>query len=355
LQLLKVENIMIRGFHQRIIVLFIALAASTTLWPLSRPVAAQEAKAFELRDGVIVDPGRNMAYVMNTKGGIDAVELAKGTNVWSTDRAAKPLALISDLLVSQAESVDLQQELRIVVLNVKERVQSVFSDSIRLPDRVQVSIDKTLNSSFATRAKALGRDVFVSWEYSFHPIKGFASPDTLATEFPQTVNGTIRVDLSSRTISSLRPAEVPPGLVPRSPDLSTTERLAGVPEPQFISADSGHVLSGERIADDSVWNRYRWRIYDLATGKRVAEITNFQAYAPFCVLGSKVIFETSPYLLRGQVEESLKIRAVNLKTGQEIWDWLVRDTYRGPFLPKQISSRLGSEESTKTEVKKEIK
>jgi len=222
---------MIRVSYQRIAVLFLALAAGTALWPLSRPVTAQDAKAFELRDGVIVDPGRNIAYVMNTKGGIDAVQLAKGTNAWSTDRAAKPLALIGDLLVSQAESIGLQQELQIVVLNVKERVQPVFSDSIKLPDGVQVSIDKTLNSSFTTRAKALGGDVFVSWEYSFHPIKGIASPDTLATEFPQTINGTIRVDLTSRTISSLKLTEVPPGLAPRPPDLSPAERLVGLPIP----------------------------------------------------------------------------------------------------------------------------
>ena len=46
--------------------------------------------------------------------------------------------------------------------------------------------------------------------------------------------------------------------------------------------------------------------------------------------------EPAPYAryITGLVDEPLKIRAVDLQTGQELWNWQVRDTtYRGPFPP----------------------
>ncbi len=317
--------------YQIAVVLFLVLCVGIALLPSLCDATAQDVTAYELRDGVIVDPTRNLAYVMNPNEGIDAVELSKGTTVWSTKQAAKPLAVGGDLLVGQVEPIGFENKLKIVVLNVKKR-GLVFSDSIKLPDNVQVSIDKTLNTSFTTRAKVLGRDVFVSWEYTFQHVTGMAPRDFQA--LPQTVNGTIKVDLTTRTISSLKPAEVPSGLDPRPPDLSGKERLPDVSGVQFISAGGDHVLSSELTADDRVWDKYRWAIYNSTNGERVAEIRNFQSMAPFCILDTMIIFETLPYMLRGQPEESLKIRAVNLKTGQEIWNLLVRDTsYSGPFPP----------------------
>ncbi len=328
---------MSRALYPKVVVLFLMLGAGTALGPLARPATAQETKAFELRPGVIVDPGRKLAYIMNTKGGIDAVELARGTLVWSTDQAAKPLALNGDLLVSQVEPPGPGSALEIAILSVQERGRRRVANSIRLPADVRVSIDETLNSSFTTYARVLGGGMFMLWEYSFHPIKGTAPSDTLPDELPRTTSGAVRMDLLSGALSSLKPEEVPPGLARRPPDLAATERLVGVPGPQFIAADSGHVLGSERVADDRVWDKYRWTIYERLTGKRVAEIRNHLPQAPFVVLGSQVIYETGPYLRRTEmdlIDEPLKIRAVDLQTGQELWSWPVRDTtFRGPFPP----------------------
>ena len=334
---------MFRIRHRSVVFLILALTACSAQRPLSRPAKAQDARVFELRDGVIIDTGSNLAYLMNTKGGIDAIELAKGTNVWSTDLAAKPLALIGNLLICQAEPQRLPNELKIVALNVFERLQPVFNDSINLPDGVQVSIDQMINSWFMTYARVYDGDVLVSWEYSFHAIKGEASLDSIpdsqpsltpTSELPRTIKGTVRIDISSRTVISVKAEEVPIGLVRRPPDLDERERLSGVKGQQFIAADSGHVLNSERVADDRVWNKHRWTIYDRSSSKQIAEIRNYQSYAPFVILGSKIIYESNPYFRRGLGHEPLKIRAVDLQTGQELWGWDIRDTaYRGPYFP----------------------
>ena len=57
----------------------------------------------ELRPGVVIDPERRVAYVMNPKGGIDAVGLGRGELVWHSDDAARPLASSGDSVVAQAE------------------------------------------------------------------------------------------------------------------------------------------------------------------------------------------------------------------------------------------------------------
>ena len=309
---------------------------------LTSQILAQ--RAFELRSGVIVDPGRRVAYVMNTKGGIDTVELDRGTIVWSTDQAAKPLALIGDRLICQVESKTLGSELRIAILNAQERGKRLVVNSTKLPSNVKTSIDETLNSSFTNYARVRGEDIFMSWKYSFRHVEGTAPPDkrfdkkalpTSKMKLPQITSGTIRIDVSSGAMSFPKQKEIPVDLAPRTPDLAVHERLVDVPGPQFIAADGAHVLKSERIADDRVWDKYRWTIYDRATGERVGEIRNFRSRASFFVLGSQIIYETGPYTRRtekGLVHEPLKIRAANMKTGQELWSRAIRDTtYRGPF------------------------
>jgi hypothetical protein len=110
-----------------------------------------------------------------------------------------------------------------------------------------------------------------------------------------------------------------------------------VPEPQILSADGGHVLASERVADDSVWEKYLWTIYDRSTGEPIGEFRTFRSLAPFFVSDSMVIYETPPAARQVQgnlIEEPLKIRAVDLSTGREVWSREVRDTaYRGPFPP----------------------
>ena len=56
---------------------------------------------FQLSPGVLVNVSRGEAYVMTPEGGISAVNLSVGKEVWHTNRAAKPLALSGDLVWSK--------------------------------------------------------------------------------------------------------------------------------------------------------------------------------------------------------------------------------------------------------------
>ncbi len=120
--------------------------------------------------------------------------------------------------------------------------------------------------------------------------------------------------------------------------LPLDERLPAQPGAQFFSADGRHFLVSARNADDRVWAKYTLTIYDRASRARVGEFRSHVSQVPFFVADARVVFVTPPFSRlepSGQlVEQPLKIRAVDLGTGQEFWSHEVRDTkYRGPIPP----------------------
>lgn len=345
---------MIQAPSPRNAVVLAALIAALVACSAPRPVPAQEeavAGAFELRPGVIVDPARGLVYLMSPQGGIDAVDLALGTPVWSTEEAAKPLALGGDLLVGQVEPSGSKNELEIAALDTRQQGRRVVADAIGLPDTVRVSIDDGLDTSFAARARASATEALIAWEFLERPLRGMAPEDPrpslrggpprpIESEPPgvdaPATGGTLRMNLATGALSAVEPDET---VVPvyKVLDLPAADRLAGVPGPQILSADGRHVLGSERIADDKLWDKYRWTIFLRTTGERVAEFTDYRSQAPFALSGSLLIYETGPYSRRtdsGMADEPLKIRAVDLATGEERWSRPIRDTrYRGPFPP----------------------
>ena len=343
--------------------LMLSATILTLCWP-SQPVAQEQTtmSGVQLRPGVIMDPERGLAYVMSPEGGTVAVNFDDGTEAWSTMAAAKPLALVGDLLVGQAPPSDAGNDLQIVVLDAEEQGRRVVADVMELPAGTRVSIDETLNSSFVADARAFAGDAVVFWEYSERPMRGVppqeeilgmppeeeilgippggeirGEPTTNGQAAAERNTGAFVIDLPSGAMSPLQPDELVVAPARRGAELADAERLPGVPEPQLLSADGRHVLGSELTADDSVWEKYLWTIYDRATGEPVGEFKTFQSLAPFFVSDAQVIYETPPFARQVQgdlIEEPLKIRAVDLSTGEEVWSREVRDTtYRGRFPP----------------------
>jgi hypothetical protein len=304
----------------------------------------------ELQSGIVVDPDRQVAYVMSPEGGIDAVELVTGQQLWTSRAAAKPLALARDgnLLVSQAEPAGPDNNLTIVTLDTQRGGERVAVGTTELPPGVEASVGDSLNGSFRTEARISGSDALVSWQEVKRVISGVlpSEEETAALrQSPQeptpgqlsTASGAFRMDISTGSVSPLSPEEAPRALATRAPALADNGRLEQVPGPQFLSADGRYVLSSQRVADDRVWDKYQWTIYDRGTGTRVGDFRTFVSVAPFLLVDERIVYVTGPFMQRrqdGVIEEPLKIRAVDLQTSQEVWNRGVRDTeYRGPYPP----------------------
>lgn len=336
--------------------------------------------AFELAPGVIVDPDRPAVYVMNPRHGIDAVDLSSGKLIWSTTKAAKPLLLHGDLLVAQA---DVRNGLRIVTLNTKNAGELALAADIQLPNGVRASIDEGMGTSFRASARIHNGNLLVSWISSDLQMTG-ATPEPGMKPLDRQMAGVVRIDLETRRVDQLGTDEVffvpvepalpknvaglvesgaLPGplwrtgrvlaalerssadgterIVLRRWDVKTGERLSDLAlfstelTVRFASADGRHLLASKLV--DPAASLWTWSIYSLETGRSVGEVCVPSPAGAFFICGSSLIYESLPHgrFIDGRsIEEPAKLRAVDLDTSTERWNWALRETaYRGSYPP----------------------
>jgi len=347
------------GLSRRQAMALLMAAAAVPVVSVLSPTTARSqpnVNSFKLTPGVVVDLNRGRAYVMRPQAGIVAVDLAQGSELWRSNEAARPLAVAGNVLVSQADTPGARNNLRIVALDVREGGRLIFTRNVQLPAGVKALVERTRASAFTLDAQLERGELVVSWEYTERPLRGRPPPirEVLPGEEepdPQSgppdasvfgpgqgpasgseqhvVNGAFRLDLQSGAISEQQ-LSAPP-LRPSGSNnlLAPNARLRGLPEDQFLSADGRHVLISERVANDSVFEKYRWAIYDRNTAQNLGEFRAHLRYSPFFVVDSRVVFESGPYSRRtsaGLVQEPLQIRAVDLRTGDMLWRQPVRDT-----------------------------
>jgi hypothetical protein len=336
---------------------------------------------FEFRAGVIVNSNQSTVYLMNLQRGIDAIDLSSGKLLWSTTKAAKPLLLHGDRLVAQAESAASSNLLRIVVLNTQDAGELLFEATVQLPEDVQVAIDDGLGTTFRTTARLHENNVIVSWQFSKQHISGAPrGPDAKV----RVATGAVRIDLETGNTNSLQSEQVLPTPDIRLPDtvvrLVTLGTLPGTqwqvanvvaaiirtsgeggertvlrrwhsetgqPLPEvvlfggeltyrYISADGRHLLASRPLdSSRAVWV---WHLYSLETGDHVAQVRNASPAAWFFITASSLVHEAPPTarIINGRsvLDQPLRLRAIDLKTSDELWEWPFRDTtYRGPYPP----------------------
>ena len=193
----------------------VGLIAAVCFHAVSNSASSQETSmsAVQLRPGVVIDPDRKLAYIMSVEGGIDALDVAQGTPVWTTKDAAMPLGLKDDMLIAQMEPTDTSRELKVVALDTRKRGQPMVTGSMMLPAGSQATIDDTLAGSFVASASGLGDDALVSWKFTKRDFRGIPpldeSDDDAGNEIARSIppsSGTLRLDLSSGEMSNVSTA-----------------------------------------------------------------------------------------------------------------------------------------------------
>ena len=304
--------------------------------------AANPERVVELRPGVLVDLDRREAYVMTPEGTTAAVRLSDGAAVWTSTSAAKPLAVTGERLLAQAET-QAGGVLRVVVLSITDGKALVTADS-PMPAGVRASIAETVNGTFAAGANVVDSEPIISWEFqerlrqgippqtqSAMPGGGGALPPAAAsaTGGPGKRSGAFRVNLADGTLSPTDPPGPPPMMVARVAEASVPTRIANLSGPQFLSADGRHVLVSETVNGSGPCDRHQLTVYDRGSLQRVGAFRSHLAQVPFVVVGTQLLYETGPYSRRAgetMVEEPLKLRAVDLRNGTELWNRPIRDT-----------------------------
>lgn len=313
----------------------------------SQDLSANESSPIVLRDGIIVDLARDVAYVMNSEGRIDALRTSDGAVLWTSTEGAKPLAVIDELLVAQAEPSD-AGELALVTLD-RVAGRTVSKGRVELPDGVWGTVTDRPRATFRAAARPGADGVTVTWRssrlgdedfqgYVPSPDEGRAPGAQLATRSeaprgPEVRQGSATVDPRS---GAVRPVLAKAAAGASVSTLRSFDGLAEIEGRKFLSADGRHVLVSRSLGSREVYDRYQWAVYTRG-GALVGEVKSHRSAAPFVVSGSLLVFEASPYVVkRGEemIDQPLRVVAVDLATGVEAWAQpLLQVDFAGPFPP----------------------
>jgi hypothetical protein len=313
---------------------------------LPRVALAQGRSAFSLGATVLIDPG-GTAYFSNPDGAITAVRLDSGVQLWTTPkgRAYRPLAVFGKFLVTMQEDAGPKtgKRLGVAFLQLADGREHLVN-WIELPAGAWASVKDGLGSSLRMSAAiGLGDRVTVAWASQRQPeVRGIAPDDEDAANASvrkaqaEVQSGAVEIDLSGRVLPLSRgvaSAQLPQ---PARLDLPEDQRLKGLPETQYISADGRHILVSEMTGNDHDLNPYRWTIYSAETREPIGVIASPFPTAPFFVSGSTLIYQLRPFMFRDaggkMVRSPLKLVASELRSGGKLWEHQVLDTaYYGPF------------------------
>lgn len=286
-----------------------------------------------LRDGVVVDTARSIAFVMHPHGGIQALDLRRGNILWHSDAGERPLALAGNRLVAQAKAGE-KGELRIVALDIRGGILTSRA-AIPMPAGVRADVGETLQRAFHVTAVPSQDGILIAWETE--QFKGLPKKrehqlgqvlEATAASHGRNPRGTALFDPQGGRLSAAATA----GQIAR-PAVAMSLSAPGAAEARFSSADGRYVLAS-RLVDDASALPYQWTISNAKTGAVLGTLRAEASMAPFAVSGNRLIHVAQPSIrLEGEkmVERPLRIRAVDLSTGREAWRREIRDTaWRGP-------------------------
>ncbi|HEY0370870.1 MAG TPA: hypothetical protein VGD79_02655, partial [Thermoanaerobaculia bacterium] len=249
-------------------------------------------------------------------------------------------------LLSQIQPATTAQrdDLLLAALNASDRGTLLAKGGLDLPDEVVATVTESPAGQFVIAARRLDADTAsVRWEFVSAQRRGHHGEEAeedrlnnrpLAVAIINRIReilGDLRINLSTGTIGDVQDTDKAVStpddfLVPGS---DTDEQ----PGTQYTSADGRTRVTCERVGDDSVWNNYRWTVTDATSGDRLGEIRTFLAFAPFVVRGGVLVLETKPFIHNDQAEAA-KLRGYDVTTGNEKWNFPVRETvFRGTTPP----------------------
>ncbi len=297
-------------------------------------------QSFVMRPGVVVDPARGRLYAM-VKDGVAAYDTgseAAGKAIWQSEGADRPLGLFGPYLVALAEPNGFGTA-EIVMLDIHTG-DVVSQISAALPEGTGGWVVDRPHQSFQADTTVVttgvGGELFLTWSFFSRPLRGMPVASGEESQALKRLEGAFRLDPAARTAQPVDAAAAPRSESRRF-DLSSEERLVGVEGRQFRSGNDQHVLASEKT-DNDPWNVYRWTVLHRGEGKVIGRVDRPVSTARFFVDGETLVHESSPFHRRsasGEFEtHGLRLVAVDLTKGREIWSIDLRDTvFRGVLPP----------------------
>lgn len=318
----------------------------------------REQNIYSLGEAALID-SQGTAYFSTPDGSIAAIRLDSGAQLWMTPKGKvyRPMAISGKFLVTQQEHGETAagKHLGIACLRLTDGGEH-FATKVELPESAWASIKDGLGSLLRARVvTAANNKMTIAWVSERRmEVRGMAPDDDENNENESQTplqptkseagsnSGAVEIDLNGN-VTPLDRSAAPARFLWDSrqnlrQDLPDEQRLKGLPESQYASADHKHILTSVLAGDERDLNKYQWTIYSSVSKDVIGTITSPFPTAPFYVSGSTLIYQLRPFMTRDSsnrmVRSPLKLVAVNLGTGSKVWERPVLDMeYYGPFPP----------------------
>jgi hypothetical protein len=337
--------------------------------------------------GGVADPAAKTAYVVNTAGGIDAIDLDKGATLWDTKDPARPVAVAAKKLVAQVPVAGKANVVRLVVLDTAAKGKKLSeSDPITFPD--WVSVGGGYGRSFTSSGRAHDGALLLTWEARAWYAGGARPTPEIEKAARKHETGVAKVNLESGKVEMLPADKAPPGpKLPKDLEKVSSQQYWTGSDWQTKPLVAGQVLAALEVKDQgsgkaamslkrwnlatgkeeepvkllegkSLWPQvsadgrylfvhqalvkeqlpegdYAWWVFDLETGKQAAKLPYEGPLAEPVVLASRLYYLVSgPRKFGpGPMVQPRSVKAVDLKTGKVAWEHAIEGVKVLPPLP----------------------
>jgi hypothetical protein len=325
--------------------------------------------------GGVTDSAGKIGYVVNEKGGVSALNLEDGKELWTIEGPAKPLAVFENRLVIQIPAKDKGNEVRVDIVDTTEHGKLVRkSDAIVFPDWVVTGL--THGRTFSSSGWIDGKSLYLKWEARAFYAGGARPTPDIEKAAKKEASGVAAVDLESGKVGMLdetkqrvvtepklsdelakvtsrqyftgtewltKPAVAGsslaalvqddlPGnkkkLILKRWDISTgkekepVDLLTGMELWPLIPEGSKYLFVHQALPKEKLpEGDFAWWIYSLETGKQEAKIP-FEGNMDLHVAGARAFYTVmGPAKGPGFGDQPRTLKCVDLKTGKALWEY----------------------------------
>jgi hypothetical protein len=334
--------------------------------------------------GGLVDNQGLVAYVQGAAGNIEAIDLAKGTVLWSNSSFARPLALQPERLIVEAPVKDKPNVVYVAVLDINNKGKLLgVSDPITLPDwaNTGTAYGRSYHSSVSDVKDGV---LLLSWEAKAWYAGGARPTPEMEKAARKEAHGLAAIDLKTGKVKMREGEKVPPADVVLPPglekvesaqywtgsdwqkkpfvlgpkivaltrkqvgneeelELQTWDRAKGKADPPLellrgkslwlqLGADKRYLFVHQALpADKLAKGDYAWWAFDLTNGKLAAKVPFEPGVLGITVLAKNIYYVTEQTKLGPKGDQRTRLlKAVDAGNGQLVWQ---RPLYAPPVLP----------------------
>jgi hypothetical protein len=344
-----------------IVILFAVFFALPTAGQASRETLTKTRHCFPRG---IPDSDGQRAYMRNTLGGIDSIDLKTGKLLWTSAAASIPLLLNRHYLL--ASKYISENVIQVVKIDCKTGELVTTSEPINFPEGIKISSNR--DQDFGLEARMANDTLKLVWQGRTRYEGGAPPPTYLRQKWQKQLSGIFEIDLVTGNVTSQITDNVTTSLeAPRSPLTSTDcvnwkiedqiVTLSSKMEPQgqtfFIKpADAKQftrLLSGSNliadITEDGLYVLIRskdsspaiWHLFSAETGREIGTVPYEIGAQQPCVMDDR-LFYLGPQVDNDAKHRAIALKAVDLRSGRVLWSRELKETDAAPRpLPPAVS------------------